>query len=376
MPLRKKDSEALLVFVFSVGCCVSVQSSQGILRHEPRDPQVVELHADGFFEGSSIDKTGAKSAHAVQWSSVPQCARDLFGQHAPEPPNSRGMRELLPGIDAFYIIHDVAHDKRKTRLQNVMKSSRLGDIATWVTWFSEEHIGNVPHQQLSCVFNQSYAEPLFSQSISAPLSRNLKHLWVYHEMVRRGLKSVLVMEDDVVFREKTEELLDNMRELTKTLPEDYGVVMLGDDDLSQGHRWRAQEIEQSFISKHAAQKVSEHLYRGGLGHRGASGYLIDGESASKLLRYVHQESKADAEADALMENALGVDAFFWYEPPLWIQSQSVVTVESVTALVEEHHAPQQESHDDAQWALYHRYLGTPGNDDPYRGARERHHSSE
>jgi len=311
----------------------------------------------------NIGAHNVQSEVAFSWDSVPSCAQKLFGQYQPTPPSVNGMRAMLPGIDAFYIIHDDANIKRKSRLEKLLQESRLDDLVTWVDFFSEDGLRSIPHQHFGCVFNQSYAQPLFKESISSPLSRNLKHLWVYHEMVRRQLRNVVVMEDNAIFRDSVGEMRSRLRELMKSLPSEHGVVMLGDGDMSQGHPWRAAEIELSFETTHAGQKVGEHLYGPGLGHRGASGYLMTGAGAASILKYVHERSKIDGEADILMENALGPDAFYWYEPPLWVQSESPVIVEmdsherSESAKLEAVH-PDDDNH---RWAIHHRYLGTPGH---------------
>merc|ERR1719453_1588250 len=55
--------------------------------------------------------------------------------------------------------------------------------------------------------------------------------------------------------------------------------------------------------------------------------MISGSSAASILQYVHNQVKVDAEADVLMEAALGPNAFYWYQPPLWVQSDSPTMVE-------------------------------------------------
>lgn len=409
------------VLAIFIGEFYLTQGSQRGFSHGKRQ---VAMHADGFLEGSNTQRRSSEDNDQVEdmhdWDSIPSCAREFFSQYKPSPANEHGMRELLPGIDAFYVIHDDARFKRRSRLENILHPSRLDQLATWVTWFSEENIQSIPHQSMACVFNQSYAEPLFLESISAPLSRNLKHLWVYHEILRRGLHSALVMEDNPVFRDDVEYMTGRLQELVGSLPSDHPVVMLGDTDVAQGHAWRAAEIERSFKASHANQKVSEHLYAG-LGHRGASGYLITAGKAAAILQYVYGGFKADAEADALMENALGPESFYWYEPPLWVQSESPIMVElghtatnhdhvdddraddadalnpgpshfsaedegdvsttSAPSPPEDYHRPlpepdtghpENENVTNHRWSIFHRYMGTSGDDDPYRGARERH----
>merc|ERR1719181_1586576 len=108
--------------------------------------------------------------------------------------------------------------------------------------------------------------------------------------------------------------------------------MLGDSDLSSGHSWRDAEIVDAFENSHAALRKSEHLYGpGGLGQRGAGGYIISASNAASVLQYVYDNFRVDAEADVLLENALGPDGFYWYEPPLWVQSQSPLKVELTPA---------------------------------------------
>jgi len=412
MGLQARHHAALAVLFISIFMALPapVTSTQRGFEHSRRQ---VAMHADGFLEGTHHlqNATGNDgSDNAFNWDSVPDCARDLFGKYRPTPPNVHGMRELLPGIDAFYIIHDDANSKRRSRLETIMRDSRLDQLATWVNWFSEEDLRSLPPHNMGCVFNQSYAEPLFMESIRGPLSRNLKHLWVYHEMLRRNLHSVLVMEDNPVFRGGVEQMQDELSKLKGALPSEHGVVMLGDNDLAQGHPWRAAEIERSFRSSHANQKVNDHLYGPGLGHRGASGYLITATSAASILQYVYDQRKVDAEADMLMENALGSDGFFWYVPPLWVQSDSPLMVElkgpasspsshfsaeddpvqsttSMPAPPEKHHHghlenedipnhdsghPENENITNHRWSLFHQYLGTAGDDDPFRGAKWRH----
>jgi hypothetical protein len=308
----------------------------------------VSMHADGFLDGKTASGAGGADADNAPftWDSVPPCAQEFFSQYQPEPPNSLGMAKLLPGFDAFYIIHDSSHAKRKTRLDTMMQSSTLdglNELATWVDWLNEEELRKVPHDAMSCIFNKTYAEPLFLQSLRGPLSRNLKHLWVYHEIMRRQLSNVLVMEDDPVFKIGLEETLPRLQELMHDLvntssdaaPSDREVehvIMLGDSDLSSGHSWRDVEIVNAFENSHAELRKSEHLYGpGGLGQRGAGGYVISASNAAAILQYVYDNFRVDAEADVLMENALGPDGFYWYEPPLWVQSQSPLKVELTPA---------------------------------------------
>merc|ERR1719265_1351375 len=121
-----------------------------------------------------------------------------------------------------------------------MSNAGLDEIATWVPWFEEDDLRHRPRADIACVFNQQYAEPLLASPHGRALSRNMKHLWVYHEMVRRQLGNVVVMEDNPVFRDELGDLPKNLQELFASLPA-WQCRGHGGQPCVQGRAWRPAE---------------------------------------------------------------------------------------------------------------------------------------
>jgi hypothetical protein len=127
----------------------------------------------------------------------------------------------------------------------------------------------------------------------------MQHLKIYQEMLKRGQKSALVLEDDIAFRP---EFVGALQAFFNEVPNDYDLVFVG------GCR-----------AKHApnpnSERVAEHVYKVSE-HRCASCYVISERGARAVL-----EAGPAAEfmnIDPFLERLMGshLANTFWFEPPL------------------------------------------------------------
>lgn len=245
---------------------------------------------------------GNTSTAAALLSKRP-CFHELLAAFNPLP--SPHLPQLVPGVEGIFILHNSRLRERKEALLSQLSKSGLAGAVTWVDWVGPEFIKALDAQQRRCLFR----ETLDKKDLSF-LALNLAHFWVqYHTMVR-GLKNVIIMEDDAAFC-SPETLNRSLAELVAealTLDEGYSIVQLS--GCPCGQPLRKPDPDTRRTSK---------VFGPGFPNRCSAGYLLSLKGATALVQQQVGRSGLDRVCDQQIDY-LGTETTFWSWPYLWFQA--------------------------------------------------------
>lgn len=203
-------------------------------------------------------------------------------------------------VDAVYMCHWDKLTERKTYLDTVFDTLGIKDIR-WVTSYDKN---NWDISQIEKVYPRVFGLNPSGRNLKySEVSLVLKHMDIIRDAYNKQHKSVLVLEDDVLFHE---DFINNFNLYSSQLPEDYDMCFIG-----------------SCCNLHAPYTPGKHVYPAS-GSRCTHAYMFSYKFAKTVIDEIKNVNDG---ADFYYNHLITIFGLknYWFEPSLVSQNESFGT---------------------------------------------------